>query len=173
MTINTLNIVRDCWWLHSSGDSYITDQDDNLSTFSKGLYKSLNSNDSEYIKLNGSGAIRYYGRLETSNLDVEAVYVDLRASGDDIIGTSLYINSDTAPIITFDSWSGLETQTKSNLLTDDTYKKMINVGRIDKNYDYFHIDFVVPSGLDHVPKLYNVEISYSGTNTWDNHKKTI
>jgi hypothetical protein len=168
MTINNLNIIKDCWWLNVSGNSYITNENDLLSSLTLGLHDSLNSNDNQYLKLCGSGKIKYYGRLETNNVNVDDVYVSVRASGDDVVNSRFYINNEITPLILFDPWSGLETQNKHKTLTN-TDKKLINSGRINANYDFFCVEFDIPDGLDHVSKLYNIEVSYSGNSTWDNH----
>ena len=163
----SVNIVRDCWWLLPSGTGYLTDENNQFSSYSHGLYKSLNTDDNQYININGTGTIKYIGRLESSNEDVETVCVNMRAAGSGIDSTYLYINS--REIGSFDSWGGVETQSKY-FDVSNTHKTIIHNGRINNNYDYFEIRFDVSSAQSVTPKLYNLEISYSGQKDWDNHE---
>lgn len=155
--MDKLNIVRDCFWTMPSGSSYITDENGQLSSYEHGLYKSLNLNDLEYIEFHGSG--NYVGRLESNNRDVELIQIYMRASGDSTVS----INN--VPMAVF-SHPYISDQT-GYVQLNNTQKQAILEGRIDANYDYFEVNF------NDSAYLYNLEISYSGDNTWDNHTSSL
>lgn len=160
--LENLNIVRDCWWAMPSGNIYPVDENGYLSSHTHGLYKSLNSNDSEYIQDNGSGNFTYYGRLDSSNINVDAVYVTLRASTTPAASAILYINNSEIGGFDVDS---IATQDQNFILNSDQ-QDSIYYGRIDANYDYFAIKLTGETES----KLYDLSVSYSGDATWDNYE---
>ena len=160
--LDILNIVRDCWWAMPSGNIYPVDENGYLSSHTHGLYKSLNANDAEYIQDNGSGNFTYYGRLSSTNINVDAVYVTLRAESTPAASAVLYINNDEIGSFDIDSKATQD----QNFILNSEQQNSIHYGRIDSNYDYFAIKLTGETES----KLYNLDIAYSGSSTWDNHE---
>ena len=172
MAFSKLNIARDCWWLHSSGiyggsDYYLADENMQQSTMEHGLYKSLNSDDADYIQMIGSGyyAPTYYCRLDTNNIVPSSVIVSARADN----ASRAYVEINGQRLGSFGFWDTLSTQQQTFYISpNDTIYKSIIEGRLNANYDNFSIR-LVNSGDVTSTKLYNLEVFYSGDNTWSNY----
>ena len=163
-----LNIVRDCWWVLPSGAQYVTDENGSFSSHEHALCNSFNANDSEYVQFHGSGAVPYYGRLLSTNIDPTHIYLSARAEAATSGSIMLYVND-----YQIDSIGHVEskaTQTKLIELNAGEKQRILR-GRTSKNYDYFGVEFETPlaSGYQE-KKLYNLEVYYSGDSTWDNYQ---
>lgn len=168
--LENLNIARDCWWAMPSGDIYTTDENGNLPSHSHALYTGLNPSESTYVEIHG-GSGSYIGRLESSNLDVNAVTIGTKLfSGGNNINTELLINGISIGDFGDYDYAGTEYGSGTFNLTS-AQKERLLLGRTMANYDYFELKVgnsgvPVESGV----RLYNIEIEYSGDYTWDNHK---
>lgn len=168
MAFNKLNIVRDCWWNIASGTNFITDENFQQSTLDHGLYKSLNTNDSQYIQVHGGGTGPLYcGRLESTNIVPDKIVLNIRGAGDGATWGTFGINSQT---INIGSFAYLDTLSTNQYIFDltDTDKTYILQGRVNSNYDYFTLR-LLNSGQFVDTKLMNVEVYYSGEQTWDTY----
>jgi hypothetical protein len=168
MVLDQLNIARDCWWSMPSGDTYVIDETGQLPSQEIGLYNSLDTSDSTYVEFCGSGTTQYFCRLDSSNVDISHVYVNIRADASTSGSATFSIND--LEIGSFGHVESLVTQSGVFALDNAKRQRIFN-GRISSNYDYFNIDITTPiSSGEQTKRLYNLEVSYSGDNLWDNHE---
>lgn len=190
MAYQRLKIARDCWWLNPSGDNYVSDEDGNLSTYDNGIHNSINdflgANDSLYLKFNGPGealegnpiptgsnSTKYSARLESTNVVPESINVGIRASTTLAlgIGAELFVNG--LSFGSFGFWESSPSNVSGVYNLTDAQKKRLLSGRIEDNYDYFQIRFTTTDISAMNANLYDIEVYYSGSNTWDNHETAI
>jgi len=190
MTYERLKLARDCWWANPSGDNYVSDEGGNLSTYSHGVYKSINeglgNNDSKYLKFNGVGVpfdaapgggpaptgsktVKYTTRLKSTNIVPDSIEVGIRAETTLALPVTAEIFVNDLSLGQFGSWT-----TKANasgVFTLDTpQKERIFNGRIEDNYDYFQVRFETSDADPMDLKLYDMEVYYSGETNWNNHE---
>lgn len=178
-----MNLVRDCWWMMSSGATYILNESSQISAKNVGLYRSIEetvgSSDSTYIQNGTTTGGSYMFRIANDHVTPDKVRIRIRgkygSGGSTDLTLNLYINGVVlSSVATITSGSTIQTSEVLITLNDYQRRGILN-GRTNNYYDFCQLEFSGAGTTVQHARIYAIEIYYENDtyNEYLNHRASV